>query len=103
MDCFWFIKILRMLLCRVSNLENRLNNQQRPFPGGTFGNSPTFQFQRWIDQCNHPVPKGGLKPRAIPQPPLRDWTTIAPVLPNVETLGYCRASFQDEENKFSWH
>src|SRR2546422_9139953 len=41
--------------------------------------------------------KGRLKRRAIPQPSLRDWTAISLVLPNVETLGYCRASLRDEE------
>ena len=41
--------------------------------------------------------KGRLKQRALPQPSPRDWTTISLVLPNVETLGYCRASLRDEE------
>src|SRR6266436_7149947 len=79
-----------------------LNNRQRPCPGGTCDNSPTFQ--RWVDQCRgHQVPKGRLKRRAIPQPSLRDWTAIALFLPNIETLGYCRASLRDEENKSWWH
>src|SRR6266446_5781270 len=73
-----------------------LNNRQRPCPGGTCDNSP--MFQRWVDQCRgHQVPKGRLKRRAIPQPSLRDWTAISLVLPNVETLGYYRASLRDEE------
>src|SRR6266566_2847930 len=73
-----------------------LKNRQRSCPGWTCDNSPTFQ--RWVDQCrDHQVPKGRLKRRAIPQPSLRDWTAISLVLPNVETLGYCRASLRDEE------
>ena len=73
-----------------------LKNQQGSCPGGTCDNSPTFQ--RWVDQCReHRVPKGRLKGRAIPQPSRRDWTIISLVLPNVETLGYCRASLRDEE------
>ena len=73
-----------------------LKNRQRSCPGWTCDNSPTFQ--RWVDQCrDHQVPKGRLKRRAIPQPSLRDWTTTALVLPNVETLGYYRASLRDEE------
>ncbi|HEU0046534.1 MAG TPA: hypothetical protein VFQ43_02865, partial [Nitrososphaera sp.] len=73
-----------------------LKNRQRSCPGWTCDNSPTFQ--RWVDQCrDHQVPKGRLKRRAIPQPSLRDWTTTALVLPNVETLGYYRPSLGDEE------
>src|SRR6266404_6694849 len=81
---------------RISNRKMDLNNRQRSCPGGTCDNSPTFQ--RWVDQCrDHQVPKGRLKRRAIVQPSLRDWTDISLVLPNVETLGYCRASLRDEE------
>ena len=43
------------------------------------------------------VSKGRLKRRALPQPSLRDWTAISLVVPNVERLGYCRASLRDEE------
>src|SRR6266702_1748948 len=72
------------------------NNRQRSCPGRTCDNSPTFQ--RWVDQRrDHQVLKGRLKRRAMPQPSLRDWTAISLVLPNVETLGYCRASLRDEE------
>src|SRR5712671_2985153 len=71
-------------------------NRQRPCPGGTCDNSPMFQrlvYQRRDDQ----VPKGRPKRRTMPQPSLRDWTAICLVLPNVETLGYCRASLRDED------
>src|SRR5437016_13994482 len=76
--------------------EKCLDSRGRPCPGGTCDNSPTFQ--RWVDQCRHDqVPKGRLKRRAIPQPSLRDWIVTSLVLPNVETLGYCRASLRDKE------
>src|SRR2546425_3026365 len=80
---------------RFSNRKMDLNNRPRPCPEGTCDNSPTFQ--RWGDQCrDHQVPKGRLKRPALPQPSLRDWIAIFLVLPNVETLGYCRASLRDE-------
>src|SRR2546421_12832544 len=33
----------------------------------------------------------------MPQPSLRDWTAICLVLPDVETLGYCRPSLRDDD------
>src|SRR6266581_730507 len=85
------------LQCHLDcKLRKENEKPTRPCPGGTCDNSPTFQ--RWVDQCrDHQVPKGRLKRRAIHQPSLRDWTAISLVLPNVETLGYCRASLRDEE------
>src|SRR6266516_3001482 len=81
----------RALGSQTGNIGSK--NRQMPCPGGTCDNSPTFQ--RWVDQRrDHPVPKGRLKRCALLQPSLRDGTAISLVLPNVETLGYFRASLR---------
>src|SRR5258707_6286240 len=62
-------------------------------PGGMVDNSPTFQ--RWVlDHQWVQVPKGRLKPcqwSAVPSGLIPHRT----VVPNVETLGYCRKSLRD--------
>src|SRR5438094_8913662 len=84
---------------RISNLENRFEESSKPSPGGTCDNSPTFQ--RWVDRAEISSPEGAAEtvrdPSAVPS----GLTTIYLVLPNVETLGYCRASLRDEGTNLS--
>jgi len=64
------------------------------YPGGISHNSPTFQ--RWVGVWKGAqVPKGRPKPRGDSAVPSGLPLPFA-VVPNVETLGYCRLSLRDK-------
>src|SRR5437867_3824468 len=78
-------------------MENRGGDRQRPCPGGTGDNSPTFSISTLGTRARDDrAPKGRLKKACVHQASLRDdGQPFAGTFPMLKTLGYCRASLRD--------
>src|SRR2546430_1092211 len=64
-------------------------------PGGMFDNSPTFQ--RWVS-CQKSLSPEGTAERLPRDSAVPSGLILLPsLLPNVETLGYCRKSLRDKD------
>src|SRR6266851_1215942 len=80
---------------RISNCENRMNNRQSPIPKGHATIAQRFNVGLISNERSSPegTAETAREPSAVPS----GLTTGYLTLPNVKTLGYCRASLRDEE------
>src|SRR5260370_18319088 len=87
--------VLRRNAISISNLENRMNNRQCPVPEGHATIAQRFNVGLISSEISSPegTVETAREPSAVPSGLTNDYLS----LPNVETLGYCRASLRDEE------
>src|SRR6266478_9294625 len=79
----------------ISNWENRMNNRQSPVPEGHATIAQRFNVGLMSSERLSPegTAESAREPSAVPSGLTAGYLS----LPNVETLGYCRASLRDEE------
>src|SRR6266446_8041924 len=79
----------------ISNWENRMNNRQSPVPEGHATIAQRFNVGLISSERSSPegTAETAREPSAVPS----GLTTGYLSVPNLETLGYCRASLRDEE------